>query len=242
MTTYSNIISTAPFFKNLASDDQGYLKAALQEEMSHFLLEESLTRKPAGFTTFYYPKKMFADAQTTLNTLVTLEDAFIAAYLVGVREFSTRGPARDRGAHHGHRVRPPHARARRRARAWPTPTAGPIEAVTGIQKQAESVDPPNNNGYERTLGPEEHRPGRRSAAAVRGTEGGRKSRLRRDQALQVPAVHADAARARWARSTRSRAEPAPRCPGARAPAAAGCRVADEQAGGRRAPAGTIGRA
>ena len=32
---------------------------------------------------------MFADAQTTLNTLVTLEDAFIAAYLVGVREFST---------------------------------------------------------------------------------------------------------------------------------------------------------
>ena len=32
---------------------------------------------------------MFADAQTTLNVLVTLEDAFIAAYLVGVRDFST---------------------------------------------------------------------------------------------------------------------------------------------------------
>jgi hypothetical protein len=29
------------------------------------------------------------DAQTTLNILVTLEDAFIAAYLVGVRNFST---------------------------------------------------------------------------------------------------------------------------------------------------------
>ncbi|MGN6674427.1 MAG: ferritin-like domain-containing protein, partial [Thermomicrobiales bacterium] len=29
---------------------------------------------------------------------------------------------------------------------------GPIEAVTGIQGVAESVDPPNNNGYERTLG------------------------------------------------------------------------------------------
>jgi hypothetical protein len=28
---------------------------------------------------------------------------------------------------------------------------GPIETVTGIQKKAESVDPPNNNGYERTL-------------------------------------------------------------------------------------------
>src|SRR5690349_21899253 len=29
---------------------------------------------------------------------------------------------------------------------------GPIEKVTGIQGKAESVDPPNNNGYERTLG------------------------------------------------------------------------------------------
>jgi hypothetical protein len=28
---------------------------------------------------------------------------------------------------------------------------GPIEKVTGIQHKAESVDPPNNNGYERTL-------------------------------------------------------------------------------------------
>jgi hypothetical protein len=28
---------------------------------------------------------------------------------------------------------------------------GPIEKVTGIQGKAESVDPPNNNGYERTL-------------------------------------------------------------------------------------------
>ena len=32
-----------------------------------------------------------------------------------------------------------------------TQDGGPIEAVTGIQKKAESVDPPNNNGYERTL-------------------------------------------------------------------------------------------
>ena len=28
---------------------------------------------------------------------------------------------------------------------------GPIEKVTGIQGKTESVDPPNNNGYERTL-------------------------------------------------------------------------------------------
>jgi hypothetical protein len=29
---------------------------------------------------------MFADAQTTMNILVTLEDAFVAAYLVGVHD------------------------------------------------------------------------------------------------------------------------------------------------------------
>ena len=85
VTTYTNIIEVAPFFARLASDDQGYLKAARQEEMSHYLLEKSVTGKPSPFTTFYYPPKMFSDAQTTLNTLVTLEDAFIAAYLVGVR-------------------------------------------------------------------------------------------------------------------------------------------------------------
>ena len=89
VTTYTNIINRAPFFARLASDDQGYLKAARQEEMSHHLLEKSVTGKPSPFTTFYYRPKMFSDAQTTLNVLVTLEDAFIAAYLVGVRDFST---------------------------------------------------------------------------------------------------------------------------------------------------------
>ena len=28
---------------------------------------------------------------------------------------------------------------------------GPIEKITGVQGKAESIDPPNNNGYERTL-------------------------------------------------------------------------------------------
>jgi hypothetical protein len=150
VTTYTNIINTSPFFAHLASDDQGYLKAARQEEMSHYLLEEGVTKKPSPFTTFYYPPKMFADAQTTLNVLVTLEDAFIAAYLVGVRDFSTADlrvtAARIMGIESDHRTL-----ARVVAPGVAAADGGPIENVTGIQKVAESVDPPNNNGYERTL-------------------------------------------------------------------------------------------
>ncbi len=150
VTTYMNIINTAPFFKNLASDDQGYLKAALQEEMSHYLLEQGLTKKPAAFTTFYYPSKMFTDAQTTLNILVTLEDAFIAAYLIGVRDFSSSAlrvtAARIMGIESDHRTL-----ARVVGPGVAGQDGGPVEQITGIQKSAESVDPPNNNGYERTL-------------------------------------------------------------------------------------------
>jgi len=94
VTTYTNIINTAPFFAHLESDDQGYLKAAREEEMSHYLLEESVTKKPFSFTTFYYPSQMFADAQTTLNVLVTLEDAFIAAYLRTVHARAARAARR----------------------------------------------------------------------------------------------------------------------------------------------------
>jgi hypothetical protein len=150
VTTYTNIINTAPFFKNLEDDDQGYLKAAVQEEMSHYLLEESLTKQPTPFTMFYYPAKMFTDAQTTLNILVTLEDAFIAAYLVGVRQFSTPDlrvtAARIMGIESDHRTL-----ARVVGPGVASKDGGPIEQITGIQKMAESVDPPNNNGYERTL-------------------------------------------------------------------------------------------
>jgi hypothetical protein len=150
VTTYSNIIDIAPFFKALESDDQGYLMAARQEEMSHFLLEQSVTGQFTPFTQFFYPPKMFADAQTTLNVLVTLEDAFIAAYLVGVRNFTTRNlrvtAARIMGIESDHRTL-----ARVLAPDVTAPFGGPIETITGIQGVAESVDPPNNNGYERTL-------------------------------------------------------------------------------------------
>jgi hypothetical protein len=150
VTTYSNIINTAPFFGHLPNDDQGYLLAALQEEMSHYALEQSVTDKPSPFTSFFYPKNMFASAQTTLNTLVTLEDAFIAAYLVGVRNFSSTRlrvtAARIMGIESDHRTL-----ARVLGPDVAAQDGGPIATITGAQGVAESVAPPNNNGYERTL-------------------------------------------------------------------------------------------
>jgi hypothetical protein len=151
VTTYTHIIHSAPFFRHLESDDQGYLEAARQEEMSHYLLEQGATGKPSPVKAFYYPKGMFADAQTTLNTLVTLEDAFIAAYLVGVRNFSTADlrvtAARIMGIESDHRTL-----ARVLGPDVVKRDGGPIEKIAGVQGKAESVDPPNNNGYERTLG------------------------------------------------------------------------------------------
>src|ERR1700733_13244457 len=150
VTTYSNIINTSPFFGGLPSDDQGYLIAARQEEMSHYALEQSVTDQPSPFTTFFYPPNMFSDAQTTLNVLVTLEDAFIAAYLVGVRNFSTRNlrvtAARIMGIESDHRTL-----ARVLGPDVAAANGGPIESITGFAGVAEDADPPNNNGYERTL-------------------------------------------------------------------------------------------
>jgi hypothetical protein len=150
VTTYSNIINIAPFFQQIPSDDQGYLIAARQEEMSHYLLEQSVTSQPTPYTQFFYPPKMFSDAQTTLNILVTLEDAFIAAYLVGVRNFTTRNlrvtAARIMGIESDHRTL-----ARVVGPDVPAAFGGPINTITGIQGVAESAAPPNNNGYERTL-------------------------------------------------------------------------------------------
>ncbi|HLX69097.1 MAG TPA: ferritin-like domain-containing protein [Verrucomicrobiae bacterium] len=144
VTTYSNIINTSPFFTTIPDDDQAYLAAALQEEMSHYALLQSVTNKPSPFTAFFYPPNMFQDPQTTLNVLVTLEDAFIAAYLVGVRDFSNRSlrvtAARIMGIESDHRSL---------ARVIASDLG--LSTTTGAQGVAESVSPPNNNGYERTL-------------------------------------------------------------------------------------------
>jgi len=69
VTTYTNIINTAPFFSRLAADDQGYLKAAREEEMSHYLLEMSVTRKPSP--SFFQPLPIttpLKDAETAVPT------------------------------------------------------------------------------------------------------------------------------------------------------------------------------
>ena len=150
VTTYTHIIETAPFFGRIPPDDQGYLRGARQEEMSHYLLKQSVTGQPSPYTSFFYPKGMFEDAQTTLNVLVTLEDAFIAAYLVGVRNFSSRDlrvtAARIMGIESDHRTL-----ARVLGPDVAAQDGGPIQKITGAQGVAESVAPPNNNGYERTL-------------------------------------------------------------------------------------------
>jgi hypothetical protein len=150
VTTYTNIINKAPFFKRLPDDDQNYLYGARQEEMSHYALEESVTGKPSPFTSFYYPKNMFMDALTTLNTLVTLEDAFIAAYLVGVRNFSNSDlrvtAARIMGIESDHRTL-----ARVLGNEITATDGGPFKRLTGAQGVPENIAPPNNNGYERTL-------------------------------------------------------------------------------------------
>jgi hypothetical protein len=144
VTTYTNIINTSPFFGGLSINDQLYLTAALQEEMSHYALLESVSNSPTPYTEFYYPAEMFQDPQTTANILVTLEDAFIAAYLVGVRNFTDSDlrvtAARIMGIESDHRSL---------ARVIASDLG--LSTVTGAQGVAENVNPANDNGYERTL-------------------------------------------------------------------------------------------
>ena len=177
VTTYTNIIDRSPFFRHLPDDDQGYLKAARQEEMSHYALEQSVTGKPAAFTTFYYPHKMFHDAQTTLNVLVSLEDAFIAAYLVGVRNFSTADlrvtAARIMGIESDHRTL-----ARVLGGDVTKRDGGPIKKITGIQGHAERGRPAEQQRLRADAAVDRHQPGGHRADAIRRQDRRRQGRLR----------------------------------------------------------------
>ncbi len=151
VTTYTHIIAGAPFYQRLFPQDQAYLQAARQQEMAHYLLVRGLFGAPSAVAAFYYPRGMFASAQRTVDTLVALEEAFIAAYLVAVRGFSTPdlrvAAARIMGVESDHRTM-----ARVMAPGLDPRDGGPLRAVTGSAGRAEVVDPACNNGYERTLG------------------------------------------------------------------------------------------
>ena len=109
-----------------------------------------MTNQDSPFTKFFYPQTMFANAQVTLNTLVTLEDAFIAAYLVGVRNFSTNDlkvtAARIMGIESDHRTLARVVGGNVGRAGWRSDHAHHREP--GV---SESASPPNNNSYERTL-------------------------------------------------------------------------------------------
>lgn len=145
VTTYTTIINTSPFFAALPSDDQNYFKAARDEEMDHYNLLKSATGGSDAPLTYYFPAVMFTDTQTTLNVLVTLEDAFIGAYLFGVKQLSTPNlrvlAAQIMGIESDHRTL-----------ARTVASEAGLSATTGLSGAAESVDPPNNNVYERTYG------------------------------------------------------------------------------------------
>ena len=89
VTTYTNIINLSPFFEDTPTTTRVTWKPPGRRRSPTTCSRKALTKKPTPFTAFYYPGNMFTDTQTTLNTLVTLEDAFIAAYLVGMCPFST---------------------------------------------------------------------------------------------------------------------------------------------------------
>lgn len=150
-TMYYNIINMAGsiYSNGLAGNapDKAYLVAGYEEELNHYNYLVAAGAKPLA-TTFYFPNNMFIDPQTTVNTLITLEDAFIAAYLIGVRDFSTAAlkvvAAQIMGVEAEHRT----------LGRVITNDLG-LTSVTGLSGVAESVAAPtgtsNNLAYQRTF-------------------------------------------------------------------------------------------
>lgn len=93
---YDNIINHSPAYAKLGAlgnvNDQSYLVAGRQQEAIHYNTLVGAGAKPLALT-FYFPNNMFSDTTyaTTVNTLTLLEDAFIAAYLIGILDFSQNG-------------------------------------------------------------------------------------------------------------------------------------------------------
>jgi hypothetical protein len=152
-TMYANIISSPLYSSGLSGNgpDQAYLVAAFEQEVDHYNLLVSAGAKPLA-TTFYFPTGMFGSSstyQTTINTLVTLEDAFIAAYLIGIATFSSDGNKVLAGQILG-------VESEHRTLARVIANDLSLSATTGLSGVAESVVPPtstsNNIAYERRFG------------------------------------------------------------------------------------------
>jgi hypothetical protein len=144
-TMYTGIINDAPFFSTLSGESQDYIVAARDEEKFHYDLLKGATGGTDAQLDYFFPTGMFTNVQTTINTLVTLEDAFIAAYLIGVKDFSNSNlrvlAAQIMGIESDHRTL---------ARLIGDELG--LSEITGLSGSPESVDPPNNNVYERTYG------------------------------------------------------------------------------------------
>ncbi|MFZ4507639.1 MAG: ferritin-like domain-containing protein [Fimbriimonas sp.] len=145
VTMYTGIINDAPFFATLSAANQGYIRAARDEEKFHYDLLRNATGGADAQLNYYFPTNMFSNIGVTINTLTTLEDAFIAAYLVGVKDLSTPDlrvlAAKIMGIESDHRTL---------ARLIGDDLG--LTTITGLSGSPEPVDPPNNNVYERTYG------------------------------------------------------------------------------------------
>ena len=150
---YDNIIKSSPAYASLAgiaADDQAYLVAGRQQEAIHYATLVGAGAKPLTLN-FYFPTGMFSDptGATTINTLITLEDAFIAAYLIGVRDLSTGCAPKTLAA----QILGIECEHRALGRVIANDLA--LGATTGLSGAAESVNPPshapNNLAFERTF-------------------------------------------------------------------------------------------
>lgn len=76
---------------NSALDDIGYLRAALEEEITHANLLRGLIGGSVSsgdpVQTFFFPEGTFGSLATFITVLEALENAFIGAYLTAVQEF-----------------------------------------------------------------------------------------------------------------------------------------------------------
>ncbi len=147
-TMYTSLIAS-PIFGTMPASDQAYFTAAMNEEMYHYNLLKSATGGTDAPLTYYFPAGMFTTSgsgvATTFNTIVTLEEAFIAAYLLGVSQLSTTSlrvlAAQILGVEAEHRTL-----------AKVTANDLSLSTTTGLSGSATPNSPPNNIVYEQIYG------------------------------------------------------------------------------------------